>query len=183
MTMDINEIEAAIEGLLFASGEALGLERIAEILEMDKKSVKGLLNHMMDKCMASDRGIMIREVDSTYLLCTKPAYAETISRLFERRQRPVISQAAFETLAIIAYRQPVTRTRIEAIRGVNSDSALTKLMDRNLIREAGRLDAPGKPILYETTDEFLLSFGFKSIGELPVISMNEEEAEEQQETV
>ncbi|MCX7709590.1 MAG: SMC-Scp complex subunit ScpB [Clostridia bacterium] len=171
--MEIKNIEAVIEGLLFASGDALSLERISEILEVDKKTLRMILNNMISNFKNSNRGIMIQEINQSYQLCTRPEHFEYIKLLNEPRQKQGLSQAAFETLAITAYNQPITKAKIEQIRGVNSDSAISKLLDRNLVKEAGRLDAPGKPILYETTDEFLRSFGFKSIADLPILEMNE----------
>ena len=177
--MEISELEAVIESLLFAAGDALPIDKISEAIDVDKKTTRAIVTSMIDKFNNSNRGIMIREINNSYQLCTKPQYIDYIKRLFEPRQKQGLSQAAFETLSIIAYKQPVTKVKIEAIRGVNSDSAISKLLDRNLIKEAGRLDAPGKPILYETTDEFLRSFGFRSIGDLPVLSMNDPEIEEE----
>ena len=150
--------------------------KIAEILEIDKKNARLILNNMIINFKNSKRGIMIREIGGCYQLCTRSEHYEYIRMLFEPRQRQALSQAAFETLAIIAYNQPVTRTKIEQIRGVNSDSAVIRLVERNLIREAGRLDSPGKPMLYETTEEFLRSFGFKSTADLPILEMNEMQA-------
>lgn len=170
---DIKEIEAIIEGLLFAAGDAVSIERISEILEIDKKTTRLILSNMAISYQNSKRGIMLREINNAYQLCTRQEHYEYIKRLFEPRQKQGLSQAAFETLAIVAYNKPITRARIEQIRGVNSDSAVTRLLERNLIKEAGRMDAPGKPILYETTDEFLRSFGFKSLADLPRLEMNE----------
>jgi len=169
--MDIKEMEAIIEGVLFAAGDQVPLEKIAEILELDKKTARLILNNMMASVQNSKRGIMLREIDGSYQLCTRPEHYQYISKLAEPRQKQALSQAAFETLAIIAYNQPITKNRIEAIRGVNSDSSIATLLERNLIKPAGRLDAPGKPIIYETTEEFLRSFGFKSVKDLPVIEM------------
>jgi len=171
--IDIRDVEAVIEGLLFAAGDPLPLDKIAEILEIDKKTAKLIINNMITNFQNSKRGIMIREINNAYQLCTRFEHYEYIRKLFEPRQKQSLSQAAFETLAIIAYNRPITKARIEQIRGVNSDSAIARLLERNLIREAGRLDAPGKPILYETTDEFLRSFGFKSYSDLPDIELNE----------
>ena len=171
--MEIKEMEAVIEGLLFAAGDPLETEKIAEILEIDKKSARLILNNMVANYRNSKRGIMIREIDGSYQLCTRFEHYDYIRRLFEPRQKQALSQAAFETLAIIAYNQPITRTKIEQIRGVNSDSAVTRLVERNLVREAGRLDSPGKPMLYETTEEFLRSFGFKSTADLPILEMRD----------
>ena len=170
--MDIREMEAIVEGLLFAAGDPVPVARIAEILDLDKSTAKRFLANMALKLQNSQRGILMREIDGSYQLCTRPEHFEYISRLFEPRQKQALSQAAFETLAIVAYNQPVTRARIEMIRGVNSDSSIATLIERNLIREAGRLDSPGRPMLYETTEEFLRSFGFKSVKDLPLIEFD-----------
>lgn len=171
--MEINEIEAIIEALLFAAGDVLPMEKLSEIIDIDRKTLKHIMNNMIDAFLASNRGIIIREINNGYQLCTRPEYYEYLKRLVEPRQKQGLSQAAFETLSIIAYKQPVTKGKIEQIRGVSSESAVSRLLERNLIKEAGRMDAPGKPILYETTEEFLRAFGFRSIGDLPVLSMNE----------
>jgi segregation and condensation protein B len=170
--MDIREMEAIVEGLLFAAGDPVPVARIAEILDLDKSTAKRFLANMALKLQNSQRGILMREIDGSYQLCTRPEHFEYISRLVEPRQKQALSQAAFETLAIVAYNQPVTRARIEMIRGVNSDSSIATLIERNLIREAGRLDSPGRPMLYETTEEFLRSFGFKSVKDLPLIEFD-----------
>lgn len=170
--MDIREMEAIVEGLLFAAGDPVPVAWIAEILDLDKSTAKRFLANMALKLQNSQRGILMREIDGSYQLCTRPEHFEYISRLVEPRQKQALSQAAFETLAIVAYNQPVTRARIEMIRGVNSDSSIATLIERNLIREAGRLDSPGRPMLYETTEEFLRSFGFKSVKDLPLIEFD-----------
>lgn len=175
--MEIREIEAVIEGLLFAAGDPLPLEKIAEVLELDKKTARLVLSNMVINFKNSRRGIMLREMDGKYQLCTRFEHYEYIRRLMEPRQKQALSQAAFETLSIIAYNQPITRARIEQIRGVNSDSAVTRLLERNLIQEAGKMDAPGRPMLYETTEEFLRSFGFKSVADLPIIELDELQAQ------
>ncbi len=173
VTNDIKGIEAAVEALLFTAGDPLSLEKLAEILEIDKKTMKLLMSNMIINWQNSKRGIILREIDGSYQLCTRAEHFEYIRRLVEPRQKQALSQAAYETLAIIAYNQPITRARLEHIRGVNSDSAVTRLVERNLIREAGRLDAPGKPVLYETTEEFLRSFGFSSVANLPILEMSD----------
>lgn len=182
--MEIKEIEAAVEAVLFASGDAVPLDRLAKAFEIDKRTMRLIIDGMMDNWALSGRGIMIRQINDSYQLCTRPEYEKYIKRLFEPRQKQGLSQAAFETLAIIAYNEPVTKAKIEHIRGVNSDSALARLIERNLVREAGRMDAPGKPILYETTEEFLRAFGLKSLSYLPPLSqpeiqtMGEEDSDE-----
>lgn len=177
--MELKEIESIVEGLLFANGDPLSLEKLSEILELDRKTTKLILNNMSVNYQNSKRGIMLREIDGSYQLCTRFEHYEYIRKLFEPRQKQAISQAAFETLAIIAYNQPITRAKIELIRGVNSDSAVIRLVERNLVRESGRLDSPGRPMLYETTEEFLRSFGFKSPADLPVLEMGDMKQEEQ----
>lgn len=167
MELDIFQYERIIEALLFAWGDPLELDKIAEVLDIDRRSARSVMNSIMDRYKAEGRSILIREIADAYQLYTSQDYNEYIIKLVEPRQRATLSQAAYETLSIIAYNQPATRAKIEHIRGVNSDSAVVKLLERNLVKEAGRLDAPGKPILYETTEEFLKSFGFKSISDLP----------------
>lgn len=162
-------IEGIIESLLYMSGDLLSSDIIAEILELDKKSVREIINGMKEKYKSEDRGIIIREINESYQFCTKPEYSNYINKLFEPRQKQILSQAAYETLAIVAYNRPITKARIDDIRGVNSDSAIASLMERNLIREAGRMDSPGRPILYETTEEFLRRFGFSSHEDLPAL--------------
>lgn len=165
--------EIIIEAVLFASGDPVPLEKLAEIIEQDKKTTREILTDMQYKYQHSARGIMLRELDGSWQLCTKPEMDPYIARLAPVRKKQGLTPAAYETLAIIAYNQPVTRAYIEQIRGVNSDSVITKLMERNLIREAGRDDAPGRPKLYETTEEFLRVFGFSSLKDLPPLEMNE----------
>lgn len=172
--MDLKKLEGIIEGLLFASGDRLSLEKICEIAGIDKKTAKLVINNMIVNYNNDpSRGITIREISNGYQLCSKPELYDYVKVLFEPKQKSGLSQAAFETLAIIAFNRPITKAKIEQIRGVNSDSAIAKLMERNLIKEAGRLDAPGKPILYETTEEFFRSFGYKSDSDLPIFEMNE----------
>lgn len=175
---DIREIEAVVEALLFTSGDPLSLEKLSEILEVDKKTMKLIMANMIIGWQNLKRGISVREIDGSYQLCTRTEHFDYIRKLVEPRQKQALSQAAFETLSIVAYNQPITRARLEHIRGVNSDSALTRLIERNLVKEAGKLDAPGKPVLYETTDEFLRSFGFSSIANLPIFEMSDAQKQE-----
>jgi len=184
--MNIRELEAIIEGLLFASGDLLSLNKISEILEVDRKTVRSIINNMTLKYGGPEHGIGIREIDGGYQMYAKPEYYDYIKKLFEPRQRQGLSQAAFEALSIIVHNQPVTKAKIEKIRGVNSDSAIERLLERNLIRDAGRMDCPGKPILYEVTEEFLRTFGFKTVNEIksiPLESFGHTEAGEEDENV
>ena len=167
MVLEIRKIESVIEALLFASGDPVPLETLSDIVEVDKKTLRHLINRMMDNFNDQDRGIQIREIDGGYQLCSKPDYYDFVKRLFEPRQKQGLSQAALEALAIAAYNQPITKVSVERIRGVNSDSAINSLVERNLLKEAGRMDAPGRPILFETTEEFLRCFGYKSLADLP----------------
>jgi segregation and condensation protein B len=171
--MDISTMECVIESLIFSYGDSLPLEKICEILELDKKTAKNIMKNMMDSYNSSNRGIIIREINDKYQMCSKPEYFDYVSKLYQIRQKQALSQAAYEVLAIIAYNQPITKAKIEQIRGVNSDSAVTRLMERNLVKEAGRLDVAGRPRLYETTDEFLKCFGFKSLRDLPMLDIDD----------
>ncbi len=166
------EAPAALEALLFAAGDPLPLEKICQIVGLDKNDVQGLLASMADRYIRDQhRGLLLREVEGNWLLCTKPAQRDVLQRFFQPRHRPPLSQAAYETLAIIAYNQPVTRAQVEAVRGVNSDSIIGRLTERNLIAEAGTLDAPGRPTLFTTTEQFLLDFGLRSVKDLPPMEM------------
>ncbi len=171
--MEIYQIENIIESLIFSYGDALSLDKICDILELDKKTVRSLMKNYMDKYNSSDRGIIIREINDKYQMCSNPKYFDYVSKLYQIRQKQALSQAAYEVLSIIAYNQPITKAKIEQIRGVNSDSAVTRLLERNLVKEAGKLDVPGRPRLYETTDEFLKCFGFKSIRDLPMLDIQD----------
>ena len=171
--MEITTIESIIESLLFSSGDPIALDKICEILELDRKTTRNILKNMMDSYSTANRGFIIRQLDDKYQLCSNPEYFEYVSKLYQIRQKQSLSQAAYEVLAIVAYNQPVTRAKIEQIRGVNSDSAVTRLLERNLIKEAGKLDVPGKPRLYETTEEFLKCFGFKSVSDLPLLEIED----------
>ncbi|EMS73160.1 SMC-Scp complex subunit ScpB [Ruminiclostridium cellobioparum] len=171
--MDISTIESIIESLIFSYGDALSLDKICEILELDKKTVRSLMKNFMDNYNRANKGIIIREINDKYQMCSNPQYFDYVSKLYQIRQKQALSQAAYEVLSIIAYNQPITKAKIEQIRGVNSDSAVTRLLERNLVKEAGKLEAPGRPRLYETTDEFLKCFGFKSIRDLPMLDIQD----------
>ncbi len=165
--MDIREIQAILEGVLFAAGDAVELERLADIVDVDKKSLREILNKMIEDYNYSRRGIHIIRMDNSYQMCTRGEYFEYISRLAEPPRKQNLSNAALEVLAIVAYKQPVTRASIEHIRGVNCDYIVNRLIERNFIEEKGRLDAPGRPILFGTTQHFLRSFGVSDLQELP----------------
>lgn len=172
--MEIKEAESIIEGLLFASGDLLPLEKISEVLGIDRKTVRGIIQRMADEYDKSGRGIIIREVNNSFQFSTRKEHYDYIKKIYDQPPQIPISQAAYEVLAIVAYRQPVTKAVIDKIRGVNSDSAIAKLIERNYIRECGRLDAPGRPALYEVTEDFLKSFGLRSTSDLPELEFHEE---------
>ena len=160
--------EAIVEGLLYVVGEeGLKIESIASIMEMSIEDVEALLLNIKNKYEFDQFGIELVNYGKTYKFVTKKAIYPYVQKLLHNEKAASLSNAALETLAIIAYKQPITRVEIEELRGVSSDMMLRKLQARELIKEAGRSDAPGKPILYEVTEEFLNSFGLETIGMLP----------------
>ena len=167
--MEEKNYHAIIEAILFTMGESVELSKIAEAIELDKKETKEILEQMMEEWNASDRGVTIMELDGAYQMCTKSEMYEYLIRIAKQPKRRVLTDVLLETLSIIAYKQPVTKAEIEKIRGVSSDHAVSKLVEYNLICELGRLDAPGRPLLFGTTEEFLRSFGVRSLEDLPAI--------------
>ena len=167
--MEIKKLEAAIEAVLFTMGESVELTQIASAIQQDKETTRKLLNNMMDRYQEEDRGIQIIELEQSYQMCTKKEYYECLIRLALHPKKPALTDVMLETLSIIAYRQPITKLEIEKIRGVKSDHAVNKLIEYNLVCEVGRLDAPGRPILFGTTEEFLRNFGVRTAEDLPSI--------------
>jgi segregation and condensation protein B len=170
--LPVQEVSAACEALLFASGESLSLGKLSEILNMDKQ----IISDAMDKLIleySNDPwgGLLIRKIEDSYIMCTKPGMKKVLERFFSPKAKPPLSQASYETLAVIAYNQPVTRAQVEAVRGVSSDSIIARLLDRGWICESGTLDAPGRPSLFSTTEQFLLEFGIESVDELPSMEL------------
>lgn len=168
--MSIEKTEAAIEAILFTMGESVEAEKIAVAIEHDVDTTVRIIHNLMDKYENEDRGIKIIELEGSFQLCTKEEYYDNLIRICSQPRRYTLTDAALETLSIIAYKQPVTKIEIEKIRGVNSDRSVNKLVELELVKEVGRLDAPGRPMLFGTTEEFLRTFGVGSIDELPVIS-------------
>ncbi len=154
----------ALEAVLFMAADPLPPEELAEILEVTPKEAEALAQRLADEC--ADRGLQVTRIAGGYQMGTRPEYGPQVAKL-HKPERFRLTRASLETLAIIAYRQPVTRPEIESIRGVNSDSAVDTLLQYELIREAGRKDAPGRPVLYRTTEQFLGQFGLNSIEDLP----------------
>jgi len=168
--VNIKELEAVIEAILFTMGEAVEVERIAAAVEHDEDTIRRLIRNMMTRYEESDRGIHIIELDGSFQLCTRPEMYEYLIKVAHVPKKHVLTDVMLETLSIIAYKQPITRLEIEKIRGVKCDHAVNKLIEYNLICEAGRLDAPGRPILFATTEEFLRYFGIESLDELPILN-------------
>lgn len=163
--MEIQKMKAIIEAILFAAGRVISQEELMIALEIDKKQLEELMDTIRKDYDL--RGIEIIKVENGYQLCTKKEYYEYIVPILDKRAKPNLSTAALETLAIIAYNQRTTRAEIEAIRGVNSDGTIYKLLDYGLIEDAGKADLPGKPTTYKTTLEFLKMFGYESLSDLP----------------
>lgn len=170
MEQDITKLEAAIEAILFAMGETVTTQQIAAALEHDADTTRKIIHHLMDKYDREDRGIRIIELEDAFQLCTKNEYYEVLSKIVNLPRKHVLTDVQLETLSIIAYKQPITRAEIEAIRGVSCVHAINKLVEYHLIEEVGRLDALGRPILFGTTEDFLRSFGVASTDELPLIT-------------
>ena len=170
MEQDIAKLEGAIEAILFAMGEAVSADQLATALEHDVDTTRKVVHHLMDKYDAEDRGIRIIELEDSFQMCTKNEYYEVLSRIVNMPKKHVLTDVQLETLSIIAYKQPITRAEIEAIRGVSCIHAINKLVEYHLIEEVGRLDALGRPILFGTTDDFLRGFGVKSTDDLPLIT-------------
>lgn len=166
----VEHTKAAIEAVLFAMGDSLELSKIAKAIGHDTETTRKVLQNMMDDYQKEDRGIRIIELENAYQLCTKQEYYEYLVNIALQPKKAVLSDVMMETLSIIAYKQPVTKIEIEKIRGVKSDHAVNKLIEYNLVQEVGRLDAPGRPILLGTTEEFLRNFGVDSTDNLPTIN-------------
>ena len=163
--MEIQKIKQIIEAILFAAGRNVTIEELILELEIDKEQIEQIIKSMQEEYKT--RGIELIKVDNGYQLCTKKELYEYIYPILDKRTKPNLSTAALETLAIIAYNQRATRAEIEAIRGVNSDGTIYKLLDYGLIEDAGKADLPGKPTTYKTTSEFLKMFGYETLANLP----------------
>src|SRR5690625_5109166 len=165
--MDIREVKSIIEGLLFTWGEPLDIKEIAKVLDIKKDKLEDILKEMIDDFDYNRRGLRIIKIEDKYQLSTRPEHYEYIKKLSYSGVSRNLSNAAMETLSIIAYKQHITKVEIDHIRGVRSDRGISTLLERQMIEEVGRLDRPGKPIIYGTTDVFLRSFGLESLDELP----------------
>ena len=170
--MNKNKIAYAIEGRLFAAGEPVKTAKLAAVLETEIEAVEEAVRLLKYDYDTNERGFMIIDIDEGYQICSRPEYYNYIQVILGEQRRQALSNAAMEALAIIAYKQPITKGQIEYIRGVNSDSAVNRLAERDLIEEAGRLDAPGRPILYRTTQNFLRCFGLSTPKDLPELDLS-----------
>ena len=154
---------------MFAAGDPVETEALAEIAQVDQEMLSLALENLKEELATRESGLMLQEVGTCVQLSTRPEHYDYLVKLVQPKEQNALSGAAMETLSIVAYNQPVTRSSIEFIRGVNSDGALNRLVERGLVEECGRLDTPGKPLLYRTTNEFLKCFGLKNLEELPEI--------------
>ena len=165
--MELSKEQSIIEAMLFAAGREVKVKEIMNVLEIGAEDIDKIILNMKTEYEARNSGMEIIKIDDSYQLCTRKDYYEYIYPLFDNRAKPNISNAALETLSIIAYNPNVTRAEIEAIRGVNADGTVYKLLEFELIEESGKLDAPGRPTMYKVTSKFMKMFGISSLDELP----------------
>lgn len=172
--MIMNEIQAAVEAILFAAGEPLEVERIAQALEQDKEIVESVLLALKKNLDDNNSGICLVQMDDLYQLCTRQEYADQVRAVLEIKKNSPLSNAAFEVLAVIAYNQPVTKAFIEQVRGVDCSGVIQTLILKGLVEERGRLELPGRPLIYGTTPEFLKCFCVTNLDELPELPNHED---------
>jgi len=168
--VELRETEGIIEAILFTMGESVEVSKIASAIEHDEKTVVKIIHGMMDRYEQEGRGMRIIELEDAFQLCTKTEYYEYLIRIAKQPRKLVLTDVVLETLSIIAYKQPITRIEIDKIRGVKSDHAVNRLVEYGLVCELGRMDAPGRPLLFGTTEEFLRRFSVKSLDELPSLN-------------
>lgn len=168
--MDRQKEKAILEAVLFTMGESVEVERLAAVIEEDKKTTRELLMEMKAEYDETTCGVTLLELDDSFQMCTKAEMYEYLIKIAKTPRKYVLTDTLLETLSIVAYKQPITRAEIEKIRGVSCDHAVNRLVEFGLIAEVGRMDAPGRPLLFGTTEEFLRSFGVKSLEELPELS-------------
>ncbi len=165
--MEIDKIKSIIESILFAAGRAVTKKELSLILELSKEELEPIVENMKEEYKEEKHGIELISIDDSYQLCTKKDLHEYIYPVIDKRAKPNLSNAALETVSIIAYNPRITRPEIEAIRGVSADGCIYKLLEYGLIEEAGKADLPGKPMTYKTTPDFLKMFGYSSLNDLP----------------
>jgi len=167
--VNVNDMQAAAEAMLFACGEPLEIERIAEILEIDADDAESLVLNIAAKYDDTNSGIRIVKMDKKFQICTRKEYAEQVRDILDMKRNAPLSQAAFEVLAVVAYNQPITKAYIEQVRGVDCSGVISTLCQKGLIEEVGRLELPGRPLIYGTTAEFLKCFCINTLDDLPDI--------------
>ena len=165
----MTQLESTLEAVLFAAGDAVSIDRLCEVLELPRETVLEAAHELSSRYDFQQRGLMLRRIADKLQLCSRPMYAEAVRRVTETRKNASLSPAALEVLTIIAYRQPVTRAFIDQLRGVDSGGTLSSLAEKQMIEEAGRLEVPGRPILYRTTEHFLQAFALESLDDLPAL--------------
>ena len=168
--LDKKKAMSIIEAVLFAMGDSVEASKLVHVLEISEKEIREIIKEMNSKYKKAERGIYILELGDSFQLCTKPDLYEYLIKVAKAPRKYVMSDTLLETLSIIAYKQPVTKLEVEKIRGVSSDHAVNRLLEFNLIQELGRHDAPRRPLLSGTTEEFLRTFGVKTLGDLPRIN-------------
>lgn len=178
--LNSNNILAALEAMLFASGDPVEPARLAEVLEIDIENVIKMLGHLEAMYDEKESGLQLIRVDGKYQLCTREQYSDQVRKLLEIRKNTPLSQAAFEVLAIVAYNKTVTRSFIEQIRGVDCSGHISNLIQKGLIEEKGRLDLPGRPLVYGTNDRFLRCFSLNSLDDLPDLPETSEDKDDNQ---
>ena len=171
--MKLTEGIAAVEAIMFAYGDPITIDKLSEAAELDNETTVKLIDQLERRYNVNERGIKIIRVNDGFQITTRTEYAENIKKAMETRRQQPLSQAAMETLSIVAYNQPVTKAFVEQVRGIDSSSVVNTLVERNLLEEAGRLDLPGRPVAYRTTDTFLRCFGLSRIEELPALPNQE----------
>ena len=165
----MTQLESTLEAVLFAAGDAVSIDRLCEVLELPRETVLEAAHELSSRYDFEQRGLMLRRIADKLQLCSRPMYAEAVRRVTETRKNASLSPAALEVLTIIAYRQPVTRAFIDQLRGVDSGGTLSSLAEKQMIEEAGRLEVPGRPILYRTTEHFLQAFALENLDDLPAL--------------
>ncbi len=175
--MTQKELLKAFEAVLFASGEPLNIDRFTQVFEITPSKTIEIMDLLSKKYEDSDSGIKLVRLDNAYQLTTKSEYSEYIKKAFDIKRKTPLSSAAFEVLAVVAYNQPVTKSFIEQVRGVDCSSVVTTLIEKGLVEERGRLELPGKPLLYGTTKNFLRCFGLSDLSELPPLPKTQQEGE------
>lgn len=179
--MEIKEYQAVIEAVLFASGEPVSIDRLAEILELDKPTVLKLAQSLQERLEQKDSGVYLLRIDDQFQMASKPEYGDVIRKVMDMRRNVPLSPAAMEVLSIVAYNQPVTKAFIEQIRGVDCSGVLQSLTIKELVEEKGRLELPGRPLLYGTTDNFLRCFQLSCLDDLPPLPEKEKAQESSEE--